>query len=76
MGQVAGVHESTVCRIVHKVEKPLARCPEFHLAGKKRLRGTGYEVIVIDVTEVEIEQPKETAGLLPEVSHPKSTGDS
>lgn len=81
IAQDAGIHESTVCRIDQKVEKLLAGCPEFHLPGKKRLREAGYEVIVIviDVTEIEIEQPKKTARLLQrqaQVSHPKSSGDS
>ncbi len=54
------VSESTVCRIVHRVETGLMASGLFRLPGKKRLvRGFGqYEMVVMDVTETPIERPK------------------
>lgn len=53
-----GVSESTVCRIVHKVEITLIGSGKFRLPGKKSLlMGQVPETIVIDVTESPIEPP-------------------
>ena len=53
------VSESTVCRIVIKVENVLIKSNKFRLAGKKSLWGeTAPTVIAIDVTESEVERPK------------------
>ncbi len=58
IGQSWGIHESTVCRIVRKVETIL-------LPSRQVVRQTpSVEVVVIDVTEIEIERPKKTATLL------------
>jgi len=52
-----GVSESTVCRIVHRIE---AQIMVFRIPGKKHLvRGFGRpDLVVIDVTETPIERPK------------------
>ncbi len=55
-----GVDESTIFRIVRKTEKVLLRTGLFNLPGKKILRtkDTEIEVVVVDVTEHQIERPK------------------
>jgi len=55
-----GVSESTICRIVHRVETRLMASGRFRIPGKKRLlQGFGeVEVVVMDVTETPIERPK------------------
>ena len=54
------VSESTICRVVHRVENFLMTSGLFRLPGKKQLiRGFARpEVIVMDVTETPIERPK------------------
>ncbi|MGB3766268.1 MAG: IS5 family transposase [Phormidesmis sp.] len=54
------VSESTICRVVHRIETDLMASGLFRLPGKKRLvRGFGqYEMVVMDVTETPIERPK------------------
>ena len=53
------VSESTVCRVVHKVETILIRSGKFRLAGKKSLLlGPVLATVAIDVTESTIERPK------------------
>lgn len=63
LGQDFGIHESSVCRIVHKVEKLLAQCQTLHLPGKKHLRTPNgrYTTVVVDVTEVEIDRPQKNS---------------
>lgn len=54
-----GISESTVCRIVNRVETALMDSGSFRLPGKKLLV-QGFErpeVVVIDVTETPIERP-------------------
>lgn len=60
IGQSWGIHESTVCRIVKKVENLLIRSQVFSLPGKRKLHQGAYEwkVLVVDVTETPIERPK------------------
>ncbi len=60
IGKSWGVHESTVCRIVKKVEQVLIRSRAFRLPGKKQLHQSAYEwkILVVDVTETPIERPK------------------
>lgn len=55
-----GVSESTICRVVHRVENILMASGLFRLPGKKDLiRGFGTpKVVVMDVTETPIERPK------------------
>ena len=55
-----GVSESTVCRIVHRVETRLMASGRFRIPGKKGLlQGFGeVEAVVMDVTETPIERPQ------------------
>jgi Helix-turn-helix of DDE superfamily endonuclease len=54
------VHESTVCRTVHRVEDRLIKSKKFSLPGKKSLSNTEIEwsVVIMDVAESPIERPK------------------
>lgn len=60
IGQSWGVHESTVCRIVHRVEDKLIKSGKFSLPGKKALLKTETEwsVVIVDVGESPLERPK------------------
>ncbi len=55
-----GIHESTACRIVTRIEDVLIKSEEFRLPSKRQLQQTEteIEVIVVDVAETEIERPK------------------
>ena len=55
-----GIHESTVCRIVRKVENILIKSGAFRLPGKRELHQQAYEwkVLVVDVTETPVERPQ------------------
>ncbi len=56
------LHETTVGRIVRKVEDVLVKCGKFRLPSKRALYQPGWEwkVMVVDVGEMEIERPKKT----------------
>lgn len=60
IGQAWGVHESTVSRIVRKVENALIQADIFQLPGKKQLLDpeSVANLVVIDATETPIERPK------------------
>jgi hypothetical protein len=60
LGNSWGVNESTAYRIVRKVENILIKSGLFNLLGKKALleSNSEIEVIVVDVSEQEIERPK------------------
>jgi len=60
IGQTWELHESTVSRIVRKVENALIRAGIFKLPGKKQLLGpeAAAKLIVIDATETPTERPK------------------
>lgn len=66
IAQSWGVHESTVCRIVHRIEDKLINSQKFSLPGKKSLLMTDREwsAIVIDVTESPIERPKKNSEVI------------
>ena len=66
IAQSWGVHESTVCRIVHRVEDKLIKSRKFSLPGKKALFSaeTEWSVVIVDVGESPIERPKKTDKLL------------
>lgn len=55
-----GLHETTVGRIIKKVEDLLVKCGKFRLPSKRHLYQPGWEwkVMVVDVGEMEIERPK------------------
>ena len=65
IGQSWGVHESTVCRIVHRVEDKLIKSGKFSLPGKKALltAETEWSVVIIDVAESPIERPKKNSAI-------------
>ena len=60
IAQSWGVHESTVCRTVNRIENRLIKSQKFSLPGKKSLLTTQKEcsVVIIDVAESPIERPK------------------
>lgn len=60
-----GVSESTVSRIVRRVEDILIKAQQFHLPGKKALRTTDhhFQVVVVDVTETPVERPQKNSGV-------------
>jgi len=66
IGQSWGIHETTVGRIVRKIETILIQSGEFSLPGKKHLRQprSSGSVLLVDVTERPIERPKKTASVL------------
>ena len=55
-----GIHEATAYRTVKRIEDILVKASEFRLPGKRQLQQaqTAIEVIVVDVTETEIERPQ------------------
>lgn len=55
-----GLHETTVGRIVQKVEDVLVKCGRFRLPSQRQLYQPGWEwkVMMVDVGEMEIERPK------------------
>lgn len=57
-----GIHETTVDRIVRKVENLLVQCGQFRLPSQRQLYQPGWEwkVLVVDVGEIEIERPKKS----------------
>jgi hypothetical protein len=60
IAQSWGVHESTVCRIVHRVEDKLINSKKFNLPGKKALlkEESEWSVVIVDVGESPIERPQ------------------
>ena len=60
IAQSWGVHESTVCRIVHRVEDKLIKSKRFSLPGKKVLayQQREWSVVIVDAGESPIERPK------------------
>jgi Helix-turn-helix of DDE superfamily endonuclease len=56
------LHETTVSRIIRRVENLLIKCGKFRLPSKRHLYQPGWEwkVLVIDVGEMEIERPKKS----------------
>jgi hypothetical protein len=65
MAQSWGVHESTVCRIVHRVEDELIKSGLFNLPGKKALASaeTEWAAVIIDVGESPIERPQKNSNI-------------
>ena len=59
IAQSWGVHESTVCRTVHRIEDLLIKSQKFSLPGKKLLStAKEWSVVIVDVAESPIERPK------------------
>lgn len=59
-----GVHESSACRIIRRVEDILTRSRAFKLPGKKRLQPADHQIefVVVDVAETPVERPKKSSG--------------
>jgi hypothetical protein len=55
-----GLHESSVCRTIRRVEDILTKSQAFRLPGRKQLQPTDHriEFIVVDVAETPVERPK------------------
>ena len=55
-----GLHESSVCRTIRRVEDILTKSRAFRLPGKRQLRPAGHEIefVVVDVAETPVERPK------------------
>lgn len=55
-----GIHETTVGRIIRKVEDLLVKCGMFRLPSQRQLYQPGWEwkVMVVDAGETEIERPQ------------------
>lgn len=53
-----GIHESTAQRIVTKTEELLLESKDFHLPGRKALKESHWDIVIIDVGETPIERPK------------------
>ena len=62
MGTNWGLNETNVLRIVKKVENILIKSGLFNVGGKKQLysQESEVEVLVVDVSEHEIERPKKS----------------
>ena len=60
MGTNWGLDETSVLRIVRKVENILIKSGLFNLGGKKQLylQDSELEILVVDVAEHEVERPK------------------
>lgn len=65
-----GVHETTVGRIIKKIEELLVKCGKFRLPSQRQLYQPGWEwkVMVVDVGEMEIERPKKNRNAITVVS--------
>jgi hypothetical protein len=63
MGVSWGLPETTVRRIVRKVEDLLVKCGKFRLPNQRQLYPPGWEskVMRVDVGEIEIERPKKNS---------------
>jgi hypothetical protein len=66
IGQSWGVHESTACRIVHRVEDKLIKSRKFSLPGKKALvtTETEWSILIVDVGESPIQRPKKNRKII------------
>ncbi len=55
-----GLHESSVCRTIRRVEDILTKSRAFRLPGKKKLQPADHEIefVVVDVAETPVERPK------------------
>lgn len=59
-----GLHESSVWRIIRRVEDILTKSQDFKLPGKKKLQPADHQIefVVVDVAETPIERPKKSSG--------------
>ena len=67
IGLTYGVSESTVCRMIKKVENALSQSKQFQLPGKKELQPSDsiLEIVLGDATEEPIERlKKDKSGII------------
>ena|SRR5580693_3980200 len=64
VGMSFGISESTVFKIVRKVESVLIKDASFRLPGRKALFTEKTECILIDATECPIERPKKVKSII------------
>lgn len=71
IGTTWGLHETTVGRMIRKVENLLIKCGKFRLPSQRALYQPGWErkVMVVDVGEMEIERPKKNKNAITVVSN-------
>lgn len=64
-----GVHQSSACRTIPRLEDILTKSKAFTLPGKKKLRVSDRQIefIVVDVAETPIDRPKKSKKLTTEV---------
>jgi hypothetical protein len=64
LGRSWGLHESSICRIVQRVETILTKSKAFALPGKRRLQQADHtiEAVVVDASETPIERPQKNSG--------------
>ena len=60
IGTSWGMHETTVGRIIKKVEGLVVKCGKFRLPSNRQMYQPGWEqkVMMVDVSEMEIERPQ------------------
>ena len=56
-----GIHESTAQRIVTKTEELLLQSKDFRLPGRKAVRESHWDIVIIDVAETPMERPKKNS---------------
>ena len=58
-----GLHESSVWRIIRRVEDILTKSKAFKLPGKKQLQPADHQIefVVVDVAETPVERPKKSS---------------
>jgi hypothetical protein len=56
-----GIHESTAQRIVTKTEELLLESKDFHLPGRKAIKESHWDIVIIDVAEMPLERPKKNS---------------
>jgi Helix-turn-helix of DDE superfamily endonuclease len=56
-----GIHESTGQRIVTKTEELLLESKDFHLPGRKAVRESHWDIVILDVAETPMERPKKNS---------------
>jgi hypothetical protein len=63
-----GMHESTAQRIVTRTEELLLQSKDFHLPGRKAVKETHWDIVIIDVAEMPMERPKKNSVGITQVS--------
>ena len=60
-----GLHESSVCRTIRRVEDILTKSRAFRLPGRRKLQPADHEIefVVVDVAETPVERPKKSRSL-------------